>query len=444
MATRKPHFNGLDREIFFNISTTCFKKAISEGRLPCASDVRTNREKLLIEFLGPDGDLNGMGCDLRDIYKTLSELPVYPEGKDIIDMMESLMKSLNQPISEQAAEAQKEWDHLILTVRSDDWFNTTTRAEKKPVKYPIDGIPFLHFNLATKMGKKIKLQTDQDVIYYAKYGLSEQDAFHEARINLRKSTGFISNDHWDEEPRCHLNGRQAPVQKFGYTPHPGALLAFPTDISNMRRFNGPQVVMVPTIHKMYCTGAEEYEGCLTMGELCLKLYKEARQEDRVSLRPIRLVNDNDDPGEGVYRYVPYVPNMVNENCVPETETQVIAMKKSFNEWDKLPYRLQKDQHPLRFITTTSAKELGATKQALDSQARLTKGIASYELASYMMKKLCYQCGVTKESDGAKLSKCQGCRLAYYCGAECQQQNWSRHKKQCIALKRSLNKKGKNH
>ena len=45
------------------------------------------------------------------------------------------------------------------------------------------------------------------------------------------------------------------------------------------------------------------------------------------------------------------------------------------------------------------------------------------------KVLCASCG-TAEGDDIKLKRCNGCFLVRYCGAKCQKEHWSQHKKEC--------------
>jgi hypothetical protein len=48
-------------------------------------------------------------------------------------------------------------------------------------------------------------------------------------------------------------------------------------------------------------------------------------------------------------------------------------------------------------------------------------------------KVCNHCVKAETLGGAKLMKCQRCKLTYYCSKECQVANWKSHKKMCKAL-----------
>lgn len=45
-------------------------------------------------------------------------------------------------------------------------------------------------------------------------------------------------------------------------------------------------------------------------------------------------------------------------------------------------------------------------------------------------KLCWTCGAQQSKYGLKLLSCQRCKLAKYCGRDCQKSDWKYHKKLC--------------
>jgi hypothetical protein len=65
---------------------------------------------------------------------------------------------------------------------------------------------------------------------------------------------------------------------------------------------------------------------------------------------------------------------------------------------------------------------------LQSLARLSNGNNDH------VKIVCRYCmNFEAQMDGAKLMKCQRCKLVYYCSKECQVTDWKRHKTMCNAL-----------
>mmetsp|Transcript_15857 Transcript_15857/g.25898 ORF Transcript_15857/g.25898 Transcript_15857/m.25898 type:complete len:273 (+) Transcript_15857:246-1064(+) len=52
---------------------------------------------------------------------------------------------------------------------------------------------------------------------------------------------------------------------------------------------------------------------------------------------------------------------------------------------------------------------------------------------------CWECLKSSKEAGQNLRKCTGCGVARYCSKECQQKNWSVHKKDCKYSKKKLNK-----
>jgi hypothetical protein len=48
-------------------------------------------------------------------------------------------------------------------------------------------------------------------------------------------------------------------------------------------------------------------------------------------------------------------------------------------------------------------------------------------------RMCRHCLKTESLDGAKLMKCQRCKVTYYCNKVCQAADWKSHKKQCKAM-----------
>ena len=60
-------------------------------------------------------------------------------------------------------------------------------------------------------------------------------------------------------------------------------------------------------------------------------------------------------------------------------------------------------------------------------------MSSYERS---VQRACNCCGC-KESDaagGGRLRKCSACRVAYYCGSECQSRHWRTHNAACVVLR----------
>ncbi len=47
--------------------------------------------------------------------------------------------------------------------------------------------------------------------------------------------------------------------------------------------------------------------------------------------------------------------------------------------------------------------------------------------TYKVKKKCANCNIMRNKE---LKKCGGCRKIYYCGNECQRNNWKYHKNKC--------------
>jgi hypothetical protein len=52
-------------------------------------------------------------------------------------------------------------------------------------------------------------------------------------------------------------------------------------------------------------------------------------------------------------------------------------------------------------------------------------------------KMCHHCNKIEALDGAKLMKCQRCKVAYYCSKQCQTADWKIHKKNCKAISSSF-------
>lgn len=64
-------------------------------------------------------------------------------------------------------------------------------------------------------------------------------------------------------------------------------------------------------------------------------------------------------------------------------------------------------------------------------------IYSDEIIEVFMLKGEKYCNVCKEMDAAKLSRCSGCKIVYYCCKEHQANDWKNHKKVCKKLKESF-------
>ena len=50
------------------------------------------------------------------------------------------------------------------------------------------------------------------------------------------------------------------------------------------------------------------------------------------------------------------------------------------------------------------------------------------------EKVCWNCHATEADDEIKLAKCAGCKKARYCGRECQQEDWERHREYCEKIR----------
>ena len=50
----------------------------------------------------------------------------------------------------------------------------------------------------------------------------------------------------------------------------------------------------------------------------------------------------------------------------------------------------------------------------------------------MPDKVCCKCGEKRR----KLKRCTSCKVVYYCGKQCQQQDWPTHKTKCRSLQHS--------
>jgi hypothetical protein len=74
---------------------------------------------------------------------------------------------------------------------------------------------------------------------------------------------------------------------------------------------------------------------------------------------------------------------------------------------------------------------------LQSLARLSNDNDNNDNQSNFLIKMCGHCEkVETQMDGAKLMKCQRCKVTYYCSKDCQVADWKIHKKRCNELGRS--------
>ena len=81
-------------------------------------------------------------------------------------------------------------------------------------------------------------------------------------------------------------------------------------------------------------------------------------------------------------------------------------------------------------TLEEARTLPAAQQAAANEqmvASMVGGIAIASLAGTVA--MCAGCGITRTA-ALELSVCAGCKQVYYCGPQCQQGDWKRHKKTC--------------
>jgi hypothetical protein len=69
---------------------------------------------------------------------------------------------------------------------------------------------------------------------------------------------------------------------------------------------------------------------------------------------------------------------------------------------------------------------------LQSLARLSNNNNNNNNGDKKDPKTCRRCVKTETLDGAKLMKCQRCKVTYYCNNVCQAVDWKRHKKTCKA------------
>jgi hypothetical protein len=47
-----------------------------------------------------------------------------------------------------------------------------------------------------------------------------------------------------------------------------------------------------------------------------------------------------------------------------------------------------------------------------------------------MKKACWNCGKTEETEGVRLKKCLRCLEVVYCSSACQKKDWNKHRMEC--------------
>ena len=66
----------------------------------------------------------------------------------------------------------------------------------------------------------------------------------------------------------------------------------------------------------------------------------------------------------------------------------------------------------------------------NSDAEIPLAQAENTSVAEVKKKICWNCHATAADLGARLLKCSSCRMARYCDAQCQEDDWDRHKELC--------------
>jgi hypothetical protein len=73
---------------------------------------------------------------------------------------------------------------------------------------------------------------------------------------------------------------------------------------------------------------------------------------------------------------------------------------------------------------------GPIKEKAKSALAKLQGLARLSNVDHTPFNVCGHCEKPETINGAKLMKCQRCKVAYYCNKECQVTDWKGHKKKC--------------